>query len=433
MKIAMVHPHDIENSPWTIRIIKLAEALIDMGHEVEVFYFLEPERRDLGIVTHKLESFSFPLHGLNKNHWFGNTKLFYRLCREIDILHIQKCFSHVILPTLIAAYLTRTPVHYDWDDWEEGITRDYLGNHIFTSLVKFNETLLPRMVDSISVSSEALRLKAFERACPEKVIVKVPVGADLNEFSPDREPDHTIELPPGEGPLVLYAGQIEGANYASLFLKAAAAVKKREPKTRFLVVGGGFRLAELHTIAQDLDLGDAICFTGYVLHSEIPAILALADICVATFEDNLITRCKSPLKIVEYMGMAKAIIASDVGEVHHMLEGRAVLVPPGDAQAIAQAIITLVHSPDKGKELGKKAREAVLSTYNWRVSAENLLMAYEQNLKPSSMESSSREISPGDPRCICNNAKSHARNPAHQISGSQKSKSCRDGSCARPQ
>ena len=49
-----------------------------------------------------------------------------------------------------------------------------------------------------------------------------------------------------------------------------------------------------------------------------------ADICVVPFRDTKVTCCKSPLKIVKYMAMGKAIVASNVGEVRRMLGGVAV-------------------------------------------------------------------------------------------------------------
>jgi len=377
----MVHPHDVITSPWTIRMIKLAEQLQLSGHTVELYYFIEPHRRAIGYEIACADQFPVDLTALHKYRLIRNIRQFFHSARNADIFHIQKCFAHVTLPVLATAFQKGIPVHYDWDDWEEGITMDYLDRrHPFARLVAYYETHLPALVDSISVASEVLKTKALELGFAEDRIVTVPVGADPDFFSPDTTPDAELELPAGTGPIVLYAGQLEGANYASLFIKAAALVLKKLPDTRFIVIGGGFTLPLLQKTAAELGLTHTMVFTDYVLHRRMPGILAHADICVATFEDNQITRCKSPLKIVEYMAMARPIVASAVGEVKTMLQSCGILVTPGSPEAIANELVLLLSDRARRLKLGLLARQAVETKYNWKVSADTLLDVYKRVL-----------------------------------------------------
>jgi glycosyltransferase involved in cell wall biosynthesis len=106
-----------------------------------------------------------------------------------------------------------------------------------------------------------------------------------------------------------------------------------------------------------------------------------ADVCVACFEDNGITRCKSPLKIAEYLASGKAIVASNVGEVEHMLGEAGILVEAGRPEPLAEKIVYLLSRDNLRRELGIKARQQAERVYNWKVSSSTLLHAYERGVK----------------------------------------------------
>jgi glycosyltransferase involved in cell wall biosynthesis len=95
-----------------------------------------------------------------------------------------------------------------------------------------------------------------------------------------------------------------------------------------MIVGEGFLEKSLRELVKDLGIEDKVIFTGSVPHHKIPEYISSADICVAPFRDTKVTRCKSPLKIVEYMAMGKAIVAGNVGEVRRLLGGIGILVEP---------------------------------------------------------------------------------------------------------
>jgi len=104
--------------------------------------------------------------------------------------------------------------------------------------------------------------------------------------------------------------------------------------------------------------------------------MAAADIAIACFEDNDITRCKSPLKIAEYMSCGKPIVASNVGEVNTMLGGAGVLTEPDNPEDLARGIIKLLGDEPLRKRLSVKARQRAEEIYNWENTARNLIKAY---------------------------------------------------------
>jgi glycosyltransferase involved in cell wall biosynthesis len=188
-----------------------------------------------------------------------------------------------------------------------------------------------------------LRNKCLSLGVPAERVFDAPVGADLNKFGPRIKGDLIRNRFKPKGKLVLYLGQLNGAQYTNLFIEAVAMLKEKNPDALYLIIGSGSKFKEIKAYAQELQVLDVLRFIGAIRHEKVPQYLAACEIAVACFEDNSITRCKSPLKVVEYLAAGKAVVASAVGEVKTMLQGCGVLVEPGSSKALAEGIDALLH------------------------------------------------------------------------------------------
>jgi len=379
MRVLLIHPHDIfsRSEPWTSRIVNIGKELKKKGHEVRLIYF--------PLSGEEMEWYEIPFPAIplsRKRGWWILALNTLRLLRWVgwaEVVHFQKCFHHSALPAVISAWLLGKPLHYDWDDWEYQIYHyrkppsRLVGKYLWIV-----ERLLPILVETVSVSSSALRQLAMDWGVKEDRIYSAPVGADIETFKPDDSGRWVRERYGISKELVLYMGQLHGGQYAELFIESAALLKSRYPEVNFMIVGGGYRLRELREYSEKLKAH--VIFTGSVPHEEIPRYINACDIAVACFEENPITRCKSPLKIAEYMACGKPVVASDVGEVRGMLGEAGLLVPPGDSQALAEGIEKLLLNPSLRRELGRKGRERAEKIYNWANITENLLRAYRKAL-----------------------------------------------------
>jgi len=394
MRILMLHPHDVRYHPWTIRMVKLAEALANRGHSIR-----------LGFVEHKrAEEPDFPrireipqgpveyvpLHPRDKQT-HQNIFNVVKMARDVDLIHFQKCFASAFIPALWASWRWKKPLHYDWDDHESRILDQISGLAPgFGFQARFFERRIPDYVDTISVASDGLWSLCRGMGFPEARMRKVPVGADLEIFSPHRDGRRFRNRQPldiGSRPLVTYIGQLEGAAYASLFVNACGILAPRFPEAVWMVVGGGEMLQDLEELAFRLNLSHRMVFTDYVPGSEVPEVLAATDVAVACFSDEEFVRCKSPLKMAEYLAAGKAIVASNVGEVPWMAGKAAVLVKPGDVEDLAEGIASLLVDPERRIALGRMARGRAETEINWMKSAEALeqayLLALENRIQPS--------------------------------------------------
>lgn len=378
MKILAVHPHDILTEPWTIRIVKFCEEFRKRGHEVTLIYFPNPNRRKSQTWIRKeglagIRVLPFPKYSI-----LPNVFRLRKLAKEADLLFFQKAFPHAAIPVLLAALLTGKPVHYDWDDNETAISKEWTKVRAIHCLFYLFEKWLPSMVETVSVSTSGLKELAIRYGAREEKIAMTPVGADLNQFQP-REPDPSLYEQHGiKPPIVIYIGQLEGGSYCDFLLRSAASVLKKKPETNFLIVGGGFKLAELRALAKNLGIEQRVTFTGYISQGLIPSYLSVADVAVAVFQDTDVSRYKSPLKIAEYMAAGKAIVANRVGDVPRMLGDAGILIDSPDPKDLSSGILTLLNDPQKKETLGKSARTRAETLYNWTRSAENILSLFSK-------------------------------------------------------
>ena len=380
MRILMLNRFDIYSLPGTVRMVNLAEQMVKKGHTVTLAYYPSEERRRLlpllrkddpiGVETIQLDS--------HKSKLLTNIQMLRGIARRVDIIHFQKCFPETALLALWLAWLEDKPVHYDWDDHETAIVPEWTQSTVIRDIINYFEMRLPALTDSLSYTTETVHQLSLERGARPEFMIPAPVGADIDQFNPHND-GAKIRKKYGNPPhIILYIGQLEGGSYAELLLQAAQIALKKDPHLCFLIVGGGNKLPELMNTAKELGISDNVIFTNYILHAEIPDYVAAADICIACFEDNLITRCKSPLKVAEYLAAGKPIIASGVGDVPKMVSGAGKIVPPGNSEALANAIIDLLQHPEQIPAMKVNARRKSETEYNWSVIADRFLELYNK-------------------------------------------------------
>jgi glycosyltransferase involved in cell wall biosynthesis len=183
---------------------------------------------------------------------------------------------------------------------------------------------------------------------------------------------------------VAYAGHLYAWKGVDVLLEAIA----RVPEVRGLIVGGHEQepdLARLRALAMGLRIEDRVTFTGHLPPTAVAGQLARADIVALPNPASAIsTHSTSPLKLFEYMAAGKAIVASRLPALGEVLtdEVNALLVTPGDADALAGGIRRLVNDAALRARLGGAARDAV-AEYSWDRRAERLEILFNDVLAPT--------------------------------------------------
>jgi len=375
MKILMVQRFDLLTVSCARRVLAMAEELVRRGYEVTLTHFPHSERQQQ--LPHLFESLPDGVACLELDRRGGgllrNIGRVTKAAKDADLVHLWKCYPDAAIPALWAAYREGKPLHYDWDDYEAGISLEMTGSRCVSHVVAFWERVVPRLADTVTVASAALKQKALAYGVSPECIWDAPVGADLERFRPAEEE-------PAEGPHLLYVGQLEVASFAEMALEGFARIAGDFPAARLTIAGGGRHLESLRAQVGQLRLEGRVELTGYLPADSIPALMQRATLALAPFEDTPVTRCKSPLKIVEYLAAGLPVIGSGVGEVPRMLEGCGVCVPPGDAGIMAEAIKSLLEEPEKRRAMRREARRRAETLYNWGRTVDELESAYRNAL-----------------------------------------------------
>ncbi len=379
MKILMIHPHDIYSAsePWTIRMTSIAHEFVKKGHDVKLVYFPLSEKHRGLIKNRRINEFETIPFNRSDLHILKNIDKMIALGKWADIVHFQKCFAHASIPALFCAYANSKPVHYDWDDWEYGIYMWKPPSKLYSIYLNLFETSLPKLVDSISVSSDELSKMAVNLGFEKDKIVKANVCADLNRFRPRNNKNKLKKKYGIKGDMILYLGQLHGAQHAEILLRAIKLANKTSPEANYVFVGGGADMPRLKNIASLMRINNVV-FTGFLEDNKVNDYLDMADVAIACFADNRQVRCKSPLKIAEYLASGKAIVASSVGEIPWMIGDAGILTRPGDEEDLAKGILKIIKNKKLRRELENKARKRAQEAFNWSDVADNILRCYQK-------------------------------------------------------
>lgn len=225
----------------------------------------------------------------------------------------------------------------------------------------------------------------FEDALVRKGISKLklmpyPNGVD-SEFFLNKDGENVRgEYHLNHSRVIIYVGVIGKGRCLQFLIQAFSKVRRVREDVKLLMVGEGGRgdVENLERLADNLGMKEDIIFTRWVPHSGIPNFIAAADIGVSPVPPFSFFTVSSPIKMFEYMAMAKPVIANEeIREHKEVLEqsGGGILVPFKE-EAFANAIIELLDNPEKATEMGWKGKEWVMENRTYDKLARDVERAY---------------------------------------------------------
>jgi glycosyltransferase involved in cell wall biosynthesis len=198
----------------------------------------------------------------------------------------------------------------------------------------------------------------------------LPNGADPVRFDPSTARAATVRAQYGldDHLVVGWTGVLREWHGLELLLDALA----RVPGARLLIVGDGPARAAVQAHAARLGMSERVVVTGRVAHDSVPDYVAAMDVAVVAHDR---TGVASPMKLLEYMAMAKPVVAPRLDNVRDVVDHdrTGLLFTPGDVNALAAALQRLAADAPLRARLGRSARESIETARNWRRNAEQVL------------------------------------------------------------
>lgn len=205
-----------------------------------------------------------------------------------------------------------------------------------------------------------------------------PDGVDLSRFTPPMTAAGARQaLGLDEGPWVVYVGGLYAGRGLETLFEAVAQLP-----VKLLVVGGRDE-SEVVTWRERAQAADVknVRFEGYQPPARVPLYLFAADVLAMPYSANTktpsgedTTGWMSPLKLYEYLGTGRPIVASDLPALRTVLshEQNALLVPPDEAAGLRDAIRRLLTDGELAVRLGVSARQTA-TAHSWTARAKALL------------------------------------------------------------
>jgi glycosyltransferase involved in cell wall biosynthesis len=242
------------------------------------------------------------------------------------------------------------------------------------------EKFLYRHADTVMINSPGF--EQHVRARGARQVELVPNGADTAMFSPGSDGAAFRQVNGLEGRfIVLYAGAHGISNDLTVVLEAAKILHDR-PEIAIVLVGDGKEKEALKTRAIELGLSN-VYFIPPVPKKEMPQVLAAADACLGILKPIPLYATVYPNKIFDYLAAGRPVVLAMQGVIREVIEksGAGIPVPPGNATAIAQAILTLADDPKRGRAMGLCGRHYVEQYFDRPHLADRLVQLIERTVK----------------------------------------------------
>jgi phosphatidylinositol alpha-1,6-mannosyltransferase len=209
----------------------------------------------------------------------------------------------------------------------------------------------------------------------------IPPGVDFNRFQPnaDRKMPSRVAIE-GKGPFLLTVARLVPRKGIDTVIESLPRLTEAHPGLSYLIAGDGEDRERLEELSNTLGVRSHVQFLGRCSDDEVTALYAACDVFLLQSRIERDTGDVEGLGLVLLEAQASGtpvIAARSGGMPDALVEGETgLLVPPGDRDALAVAIGSLLGNRERLVRMGQAARRFAC-THSWRETAVAVLAAYE--------------------------------------------------------
>lgn len=266
------------------------------------------------------------INDLSLYYLLNSEKIFMKLQNIINNEKIDIIVHSNILPSAIVVTLAKKrkiPTIFDYIDHFPQSAESYYKNKIIQKSV----STIVQIITKYNIKNSSLIVavsdylnKIIKKMSPEKPVITIPNGVDLNHFKPmdKQEVAHMLGLTELINKKVLiYVGTLAPwLNFEALF-KSIKKLIIHHKNLYLLIVGGSLNTSYIKYLkftVKKYGIEKFVKFTGYVPYSIVPYYINLADVAVHPAKEIILNET-TPLKLLEYLACGKPVLVTDIMEI----------------------------------------------------------------------------------------------------------------------
>jgi glycosyltransferase involved in cell wall biosynthesis len=256
----------------------------------------------------------------------------------------------------------------------------YFGS-LSTRVFLFVERWLARRTDVLVAISPQVKKDLLDTygVAREEQLKLIPLGFNLDRLLAITAADRTrarasLDIPP-DAIIVATVGRLTAIKQHTLFLEMARALADLSDRFLFLIAGDGELRQALEAETSARGLAGRVRFLGW--RGDLETVYGATDIFVLTSRNE-----GTPVALIEAMAAGVPSVSTDVGGVRDVVAGSdlGLLVPPGDAAALAGAVAALADAPARRAEIGLAGRASVRGRFHAARLVDDIRTLYWQLL-----------------------------------------------------
>ena len=222
-----------------------------------------------------------------------------------------------------------------------------------------------RRTERVIALSRSLATATAALDIPAENITVVPNGVNLTNFP------YQPEAP--RQPIILYVGSLISRKAPNVLIDAMPEVLKHCPHYRLVMIGEGEMRTDLEAQIARLGLADHICLTGTQTQQQVGEWMRQARLFVLpSYEEG------QGVVLVEALASGTPCVGSTAGGIPDVVTPDVgAVVEPGDADALAKAIVAVIANDQRWEVLSFGARQRAETIYSWDLIAQLLIKIYQ--------------------------------------------------------
>ena len=235
---------------------------------------------------------------------------------------------------------------------------------------------------AVTACSDDLHQRAVALGADPSRTTTVPYGVDTLRFAPSPavRSEARDSLGVGHAPLLFTGGRLVSKKGFEYLIDAVRILAPQHPGLLLAIAGDGDLAEPLRARAAGLP----VRFLGNQSQGDVARYAAAADVIVVpSIRDDAGNVDGLPNFALEALASATPVVATMAGGLPQAITDRenGLLVPERDAAALAAAITHVLGSPERGRELGVRARQRIERDFSWSRTAEMMAVAYDRARK----------------------------------------------------